>query len=155
MLHVILISGKDSLATAIVQRRREPSLPYVFAHNDTGWDLPETMAWLDRVAEYLGEPIVRVGDDLTEICREQNCLPTTWRRFCTKYAKIQPLNEWLGKSPATVYFGLRADEPERIGYVVPKRQPFYPVYPLRELGLGIADEWALGKSEGVLPPTLH
>ena len=95
MRHIILISGKDSLATAIVQVARAPDLDYEFVHNDTGWDLPETLQWLRRVEAYLEKPLLRLGDDLTEICRRENCLPTSWRRFCTKYAKIQPLNDYL------------------------------------------------------------
>ena len=38
MRHLILISGKDSLACAIVQTERAPSLPYEFVFNDvTGY----------------------------------------------------------------------------------------------------------------------
>lgn len=155
MRHVILISGKDSLATAIVQSRSEPGLPYEYVFNEVGWDLPETLEWIGRVESYLGKPILRLGDDLTEVCLEQNCLPMPWRRFCTKYAKIKPLNDYLGASPATVYFGLRADEPDRIGYVAPPKQPLYPRYPLREHGLGIANVWRICQDAGLLPPTFH
>lgn len=152
MRHIILISGKDSLATAIVQIAREPDLPYELIHNEVGWDLPETLEWIDRVGRHFGRTITKCGDDLDEICREQNCLPTPWRRFCTKYAKIKPLNDYLGASPATVYFGLRADEPDRIGYVVPPKQPMTPRYPLRECGLGLTDVWRLCQSVCLLPP---
>lgn len=155
MRHVILISGKDSLATALIQIAREPSLPYELLHNEVGWDLPETLEWIERVGQHFGRPIIKCGDDLTEICYEQNCLPTPWRRFCTKYAKIQPLNDYLGSAPATVYFGLRADEPERIGYVVPKNQKLIPRYPLRECGLGLPDVWNLCQSVNLLPPNFR
>jgi hypothetical protein len=152
MRHILLISGKDSLATAVVQVERAPHLPYELVHNDTGWDLPETLEWIERVGAHFGRPVLRLGDDLTEICNENNCLPLPWRRFCTKYAKIKPLNDYLGRSPATVYFGLRADEPERIGYVVPPKQPLTPAYPLRELGLALPDVWRLCERVGLLPP---
>lgn len=131
MRHIMLISGKDSLATAIVQREREPNLPYEYIHNETGWDLPDTLEWLRRVEHVLGISIYRCGDDLTEICFEQNCLPLAGiRRFCTKYAKIRPLNDYLGCTPATIYFGLRFDEPQRQGYTAPKYQ--VARYPLVE-----------------------
>jgi hypothetical protein len=151
--HIILISGKDSLATALVQIARESDLPYELVHNETGWDLPESLEWIQRVGEHLGREIIRCGDDLTEICVEQHCLPTTWRRFCTKYAKIKPLNDYLGKTPATIYFGLRADEPDRVGYDAPKHQT--PRYPLREAGMGLNVVWELCASVNLLPPQFH
>lgn len=150
MRHILLISGKDSLATALVQIEREPWLPYELVHNEVGWDLPETLEWIQRVGTHLSRPIIRCGDDLTEICIEQNCLPTTWRRFCTKYAKIKPLNDYLGKSPATIYFGLRADEPDRLGYDAPSHQ--IPRYPLRETGIGLSGVWEMCQSADLLPP---
>lgn len=153
MRHIILISGKDSLATAIVQFARAPDLPYELVHNDTGWDLPETVEWIERVGRHFDRDIVHCGDDLTEICVEQNCLPLAGiRRFCTKYAKIKPLNDYLGSAPSTVYFGLRADEPDRIGYVVPPKQEMRVRYPLRELGFGLADAWRLCEGVDLLPP---
>lgn len=155
MRHILLISGKDSLATALVQTRRAPDLPYELVHNEVGWDLPETLDWIARVGAFLGLPVVRCGDDLTEIVEDQNCLPTATRRFCTKYAKIKPLNDMLGSAPATVYFGLRADEPDRIGYVVPRQQPLTPVYPLREEGYGLVEVWRLCESAGLMPPLFH
>lgn len=153
MRHILLISGKDSLATALVQTRRQPNLPYEMVFNDTGWDLPETLEWIDRVGVYFGMPIIHCGDDLTEICREQKVLPQPKRRFCTKYAKIKPLKDFLGKSPAVLYFGLRADEAERVGYDPPPRQ--ICCYPLREHGLGIKQVWDLCASVDLLPPAFH
>ena len=114
MRHIMLISGKDSLAAAIVQITAEPDLPYELVNNETGWDLPDVLEWIHRVGEFFGRPIIRCGDDLTEICIEQNCLPLAGiRRFCTRLAKINPLNDFLGKDQSTIYFGLRADEPDR------------------------------------------
>jgi hypothetical protein len=154
MRHILLISGKDSLATAIVQIAREPDLPYELVHNEVGWDLPETLEWIHQVGRYFHRPIIKCGDDLTEICIEQNCLPLAGiRRFCTKYAKIKPLNDFLGKNPATLYFGLRADEPERVGYEAPSYQTVR--YPLRELGMGLVQVWELCESVSLLPPQFH
>ncbi len=154
MRQIMLISGKDSLATAIVQLRREPGLPYELVHNETGWDLPETLEWIQRVGVYFNRPIIKCGDDLTEICIEENCLPLAGqRRFCTRLAKIKPLNDYLGKAEATLYFGLRADEPDRVGYTAPDYQ--HSCYPLRELGLRLNDVWKLCESVDLLPPTFH
>lgn len=155
MRHIILISGKDSLATAIVQIAHKPNLPYELVHNEVGWDLPETLEWITRVGEYFKMPIIKCGDDLTAIVDEQNCLPLPWRRFCTRLAKIKPLNDFIGTSSAMVYFGLRADEPDRIGYVVPPTQKLFPKYPLREFGFKINDVWKLCASINLLPPSFH
>jgi hypothetical protein len=151
--HIILISGKDSLAAAVVQLEKDPSLPYELVFNEVGWELPETLEWLAKVESYFGKPILRIGDDLTAICEEQNCLPTPWRRFCTKYAKIKPLNDYLGRTPAVLYFGLRADEPDRIGYTPPSWQTC--VYPLREAGVDLLGVWRLCEGIGLLPPQFH
>jgi len=153
--HIILISGKDSLATALVQIAAHPELPYELIHNETGWDLPETVEWIDKVGEKLNRPILKLGDDLTEICDIENCLPMRWRRFCTRLAKIKPLNDYLGKSPATVYFGLRADEPDRIGYQPSAKEVLVPAYPLREHGIGINEVWKICQDAGLLPPQFH
>ena len=152
MRHILLISGKDSLAASLVQRELEPDLPYELVHNDTGWDLPETLDWIRRVGEWMSQDILRLGDDLTAICDEENCLPLPWRRFCTRRAKIQPLNDYLGVAPSVVYFGLRADEPDRIGYVVPPSQPLTPRYPLRDAGMGLPEVWRLVHGSGLAPP---
>src|SRR5580693_4992308 len=112
--HIIPISGKDSLATAIWQRTLAPDLPYEFVFNDTRAELPDTYEWLDRVETTLGIRIERIGKCLREIIREQGIIPSPRLRFCTKYAKIFPMNRAIGSDHATVYFGLRADEPERV-----------------------------------------
>lgn len=154
--HIILISGKDSLATAIVQIKKEPNLPYELVHNEVGWDLPETLEWIEQVGKYFQRPIIKCGDDLTEICYEQNCLPLAKiRRFCTKYAKIKPLDGYLGNDPAVVYFGLRADEPERAGWVVPPGSKQVPAYPLRDAGIDLSGVWSICSEADLLPPSFH
>ena len=153
--HIILISGKDSLATALVQRRREPSLRYEYVFNEVGWELPETFVWLNQVEAYLGEKLYHCGDDLDAIVDEENCLPLPQRRFCTRRAKIKPLRDYLGKDKATIYFGLRSDETDRAGYVVSDDDPHQPAYPLREAGLTLPDVWRLCESVNLLPPAFH
>lgn len=151
MSHLIPISGKDSLATAIWQRNLAPDLPYEFVFNDTRAELPDTYEWLDKVERIEGIEIKRIGKSLREIISEQGILPSTRIRFCTKYAKIFPMNRFIGKDKATVYFGLRADEPERVGAFESRK--LIPKYPLREAGIGLATVYKIVGDRGLLPPT--
>lgn len=154
MRYIIPISGKDSLTTAIVQRQLEPDLPYEFIFNDTGKEYPETLEWLDRVEKYLDQPIHHIGANLDEITRDEGILPSHKQRFCTRLAKIEPLQDYLNGDEATIYYGLRADE-ARIGYRPVNGDNITPAYPLRDLGLGINDVWAMVKSIDLKPPTFY
>ncbi len=151
MRHIIPISGKDSLATAIWKTAHEPDLPYEFVYNDTRAELPETYEWLRRVETTLGIEIQRIGKSLEEIIGEEGMLPSPRSRFCTRLSKIRPMNRFIGKDKAIVYFGLRADEPERVGGF--KTKKLDPKYPLREAGIGLATVYCLVGSRDLLPPS--
>lgn len=150
MRHIIPISGKDSLATAIWQTAHEPGLPYEFVFNDTRAELPDTYAWLDKVESTLGIKIARIGKSLQDIIRGHGILPSPRIRFCTKDAKIRPMNREIGKGKAMVYFGLRADEPDRVGARLSAK--LIPRYPLREANIGLATVYHLVGSRGLMPP---
>lgn len=150
MRHIIPISGKDSLATAIWQTTLKPDLPYEYAFNDTHAELPETYEWLDKVEETLGITITRIGKSLKEIIFEKGILPSSRIRFCTERAKIIPMDKFIGKDNAIVYFGLRADEPDRVGAF--KSKKLTPAYPLREAGIGLEIVYRIVKDKGLMPP---
>ena len=150
MRRIIPISGKDSLATAIVQMEREPRDDYELFFNDVQAELPETYEWLDKVEKYLNMPIHRVGISLEQIIFEQNCIPSQRVRFCTRLAKIKPMEEWIGEDDALVYFGIRADE-ERPGYVGGVDN-ITPKYPLREEGIALNGVLQLVASRRLSPP---
>ena len=58
--HLLGISGgKDSAALAIYMRDKVPEMEYFFA--DTGAELPETLAFVDLMEDYLGKEIVRIN----------------------------------------------------------------------------------------------
>ena len=61
MKHIIPISGKDSLTTAIVQINRQPDLNYEFIYNDTGAELPETYEWINKIEQQLN---IKINKDL-------------------------------------------------------------------------------------------
>jgi hypothetical protein len=149
--HIILISGKDSLTTAIVQKMRQPELTYEYIYNYIGTDVPEIDEWLSKVETYLGQPIIRVGEDLNEIIEDQGFLPSIKKRYCTRLAKIFPLRDYLEGEEAFVYYGLRADE-DRGGFDNSFSQNIHPVYPLREMGIGITQVFTILGNLNLLPP---
>lgn len=152
--HIIPISGKDSLATALLQMTKEPGLPYEFMFNPTGAELPEVFDWLDKVEIYLGQPIVRVGKDLETIIRFERSgyLPSWNSRFCTNQSKLEPMELFIGSSPCFVYYGIRADE-NRAGYSNSTKPNIYPVYPLAEAGITLPMVYQIIKNAGLKPPT--
>jgi hypothetical protein len=125
-------------------------LNYEHFFSDTGRELPETYEWLNRVEQVEGIKIVRIGKSLDEIIEGKKILPSPNIRFCTVMAKIEPMEAYLKKEEATVYFGLRADEPERVGAIRTKN--LFPVYPLRDAGIGMAMVYRIVGSRGLLPP---
>lgn len=153
MRHIIPISGKDSLATALVQTQRVPELEYEFIFNDVECELPETYAWLETVEVKTGIVLVRVGRDLKKsIVRRNGFLPSSRARYCTRECKIDPMKQYIGKDAAVIYYGLRADE-NRVGYVPVANDKITPCYPLREAGIGIDGVYALLDRWELEPPS--
>ena len=151
MRHILPISGKDSLWTAIIQKRAEPTLTYEYMFNDTGAELPETYAWLDSVEKYLNAPIQRVGESLEDIMYDQGILPSPMKRYCTRMSKIYPMEDWIGRDAACVYYGIRADE-DRQGYVPNKKLNITPVYPLVTHNQNLQDVYEGLNHLGLMPP---
>ena len=152
--HIIPVSGKDSLAAAIVQQARQPDLDYTYIFNDTHAELPAVHQWLDKVERYLGSPILRIGANLEEIIFEQGGLPGYggFGRFCTRMAKVEPLEQFIGASSAYVYYGLRADSSARSGYQKNNKFDITPVYPLREMRMTLPLVWRVLVDRDLLPP---
>lgn len=72
-------------------------------------------------------------------------------RFCTRLAKIYPMEDWIGTTDAMVYYGIRADE-KRTGYLNTKKPNIQPCYPLIDEDYGIDEVWRLLESVDLLPP---
>lgn len=147
--HIIPISGKDSLCTALIQTARKSDLRYEFLFCDTGSELPETYDWLNHVERTTGWKIQRVGRNLEALIKKRDIIPSNGRRFCTTECKIRPMSRFYGKSTTYVYYGLRADE-NRVG--VRPSETSTPVYPLVEMGIGIRGVWIILNRKNLLPP---
>jgi hypothetical protein len=154
MRHIIPISGKDSLATAILQQQLQPEFDYEFVFNPTGSELPEVFEWIDNVELYLGKKIIQVGKDLENIIvNEYNYfLPSHNARYCTRQSKIEPFVEWIGNDPAIAYYGIRADE-EREGFNNKTAPNITPKYPLQKAGINLSGVYIIINAVGLKPPT--
>lgn len=148
MTHVIPISGKDSLCTALVQTALHPDLDYVYVFADVGMELPETYAWLGAVERALGIEVVRLGTDLPGLIRRFDMIPSAGRRFCTNEGKVRPLQRWFREltdgassdgGEVTVYYGLRADEADRKGPVTGRG--ITAAFPLQRVGFDLHAVW--------------
>jgi 3'-phosphoadenosine 5'-phosphosulfate sulfotransferase (PAPS reductase)/FAD synthetase len=134
--HICGISGgKDSSALAVYMRDQVPQMEYFFC--DTGAELPETYEYLDKLETALGKPIARLNarkgfDHWFTVYR--GALPSPQMRWCTKKMKIEPLEEWIGDSPAVSYVAIRADESGRKGYISTKPN-IKAVFPFIEAGV--------------------
>jgi hypothetical protein len=152
MRHIVPISGKDSLAAFLVQQSLKPDLHYELMFNPTGAETPEVDEWLNAVALHVGIPIQRIGSNLESIIDEQGILPSINARFCTRLAKIYPMEDWIGTDEATVYYGIRADE-KRTGYINVKKPNIQPIYPLVTAGMNIDAVYELLSKYDLLPPS--
>lgn len=149
--HIIPISGKDSLCTAIVQRQAEPR-QYEYLFNPTGSELPEVFEWLEKVEVFLGSKIQHVGRDLQTIIAENNYfLPSRMARYCTRQSKIEPMLEFIGDDEAEIYFGIRADE-DRKGFSNLWSPNISCNYPLKKAGIGINEVYKIINQHGLKPP---
>lgn len=160
--HVIPISGKDSLATAVVQKRRKPDLVYEYVFIDVGMELPETYKWLLGVEQKLGITLTRVGKSLENAIVHHAQLPSHLNRFCTRETKMKPYADWIveGDPDEVVnYIGYRADEKERIPPSGVSRISdahgikVKEVYPLVEEGIDLAGVYSLLDAEKLTPPS--
>lgn len=123
--HILGLSGgRDSAALAVYMRQHHPELPIEYFFTDTGKELPEVYAFLDRLEGFLGRPIQRLNPDRDFdfwLAEYGNFLPSPRTRWCTRQLKLRPLEHWLRADleAGTIvhsYVAIRADEPHRDGY---------------------------------------
>jgi len=158
--HILSLSGgKDSAALAVYMREEYPHLPLEYLFIDSGCELPETYAYLDRLEAILGIEIIKIGAKERSDRKDfyywlkffNGVLPSPQNRWCTRLLKIQPYIDFLGKHCQETrvfnYAGLRADE-NRSGYR-PKSEDVFSKFPFVEDGLILEDVKHILKSSGI------
>jgi len=161
--HILGLSGgRDSAALAVYMREHRPDLALEYFFTDTGKELPEVYAFLDRLEGFLGRTIARLNPDrdFDFWLREYNhFLPSVRTRWCTRQLKLRPLEQWLRDDldRGTIvhsYVAIRSDEPSREGYQA--THPNMKVhFPLKEAGIdrrGVVD---ILDGAGVGEPTYY
>ncbi len=128
--HLLALSGgKDSAALAVYMRDQYPHLPMEYVFIDSGCELPETYAFLDRLKALLGIEIKTIGgaeekdrkNFLWWLKNKNYFLPSPNNRWCTEVLKLIPYSKWLKENCSGdlvhSYVGLRSDEKkERLGF---------------------------------------
>lgn len=150
-----LSGGKDSSALAIYLRDRVPEMEYFFA--DTGAELPETLEYIDLLEDYLGKPIVRLNADRDfdfYLDMHNNFLPSARQRWCTVNLKLIPFEEFVGEDETISYIAIRADEPDRSGYISTKPN-IRPRMPFREDGITLEDVEDILETSGIGKPKYY
>lgn len=146
---VLGLSGKDSLAAALLIKAHDPELwgDLEIFTTLTGADYPETLTWLKSIEDLLGKNVTFIdGNIFASIARRVSSdtgeafLPSGKVRYCTREAKIQPFEKWLGSDTATLYTGIRVDE-SRTGYKANNR--INSEFPLHKYKFDLAKVWAL------------
>lgn len=120
--HILALSGgKDSSALAVYMLDKIPNVEYVFC--DTGEELDETYEYLNKLQDYLCKKIVwlKSEKDFKYYYDLYNgVLPDASTRWCTRMLKLKPYEDYIGTDPVISYVGIRADEPQRTGYISTK-----------------------------------
>ena len=140
--HVLGISGgKDSAALALYLRDLYPQLDIEYYTSDTGRELDETYALIERLKSALGKDIKEIKPiEENHTNAESNFdhflelyggyLPSSMARWCTKKLKLEPFETYIGDEPTISYVGIRGDE-DREGYIS-KKSNVQSIFPFRE-----------------------
>lgn len=154
--HVLGLSGgKDSSALALYVKETRPELDVAYFFTDTGYELPETNDFIDKLEAKLGYVHRlnsrslngiegRGGIEFKSLLKKNgNYLPSQRDRWCTVAMKLKPFENWVDGFIAEGfsvknYVGIRADEPHRSGFMTIEK-PIESVFPFRDDGIVKSD----------------
>jgi hypothetical protein len=153
--HILNLSGgKDSTALAVFMRKKYSDLQLEYLFCDTGKELDETYAYLNRIEATLGIKITRLNSEASFDHWWKvfgGYLPSPQMRWCTNLLKLKPFEAYVGNDPVISYVGLRADE-DRVGYISTKEN-IRAVFPFKEHGIDYSGVIKLLEESGLgMPP---
>lgn len=140
--HVLGISGgKDSAALAIYMRHLYPEMDVEYYTCDTGRELDETYALVNRLESELGKSILTLDPVDLENTGSQSSfdyyldiyggyLPSQNSRWCTKKLKLDPFEKYVSTDQVISYVGIRGDE-DRDGYIS-RKSNIQAIFPFRK-----------------------
>ena len=162
MRHILGLSGKDSLCTALLLKAFEPKLysKIEIFTTLTGADYPETVSWLSRLSGLLDKEVIKLNGNIFAAIenaksedQEHYFLPSIHKRYCTNEAKFKPFKSWINSEPATLYVGVRYDE-NRVGF---KSNKILTEFPLHKYRFDLSKVWSLiqGLEPKYRPPVFY
>ena len=141
--HVLGISGgKDSAALALYLKQQYPELTVEYYTCDTGKELTETYALIERLESSLGQKIIQLKAIEPTVdtpyattfdhflATYGGFLPSSTARWCTNKLKLEPFERYLGNESTISYVGIRGDE-DREGYIS-KKPNVQSIFPFRK-----------------------
>lgn len=109
---VSISGGKDSTATALHLRNLGVEAEYL--HMDTGWEAPETEAYVREYLPSVLGPIKIIGrpGGMAALIEQKGMLPSRLRRFCTQELKVFPARDYFDALNVEIVnaIGIRAAE---------------------------------------------
>ncbi|CAM4160501.1 phosphoadenosine phosphosulfate reductase domain-containing protein [Acinetobacter pragensis] len=141
--HVLGLSGgKDSAALAVYMSQFHPEINIQYFFTDTGKELPEVYAFLNRLEGILGKEIEFInGDRDFDFWLKQynHYLPSAQTRWCTRQLKLTPFKKWIkpwldNGDKVYSYVAIRADEEHRTG-LISEHENLKVILPFREDGV--------------------
>lgn len=141
--HVLGLSGgKDSAALAVYMSQFYPEIDIRYFFTDTGKELPEVYAFLNRLEGVLGKEVEFInGDRDFDFWLKQynHYLPSAQTRWCTRQLKLTPFKKWIkpwldNGDKVYSYVAIRADEEHRTG-LISEHENLKVILPFREDGI--------------------
>lgn len=154
--HILALSGgKDSSALAIYMRGKVTHMEYVFC--DTGEELEETYEYISKLQDYLCAKITWLKSEKDfryYVDLYNGVLPDARTRWCTRMLKLKPYEDFIGDDAVVSYVGIRADEPDRKGYISTKHN-IQPVFPFVNDNIRLEDVERILKESGLGVPRYY
>jgi 3'-phosphoadenosine 5'-phosphosulfate sulfotransferase (PAPS reductase)/FAD synthetase len=156
--HVLGLSGgKDSAALAVHMNNNYPNISIEYFFTDTGYELPETYDYLNKLKTRLDRPIKYINPRNSFdyfLKKYNNFLPSQNARWCTIEMKLKSFEAWLKPfleegAEVITYVGIRYDERGRVGYkptnpLIKAKFPFIDDHINKENVLEILETSGLG-----------